>query len=51
MAKTERVQKLRQQSVETAPSISTERAELMTAFYQQPAGLASIPVQRARSFA
>jgi pyruvate formate-lyase/glycerol dehydratase family glycyl radical enzyme len=50
MATTERVQKLRRQSLETAPSISTERAELLTAFYQQDLGLVSIPVRRALAF-
>ena len=50
MATTERVVKLRKQSLETAPSISTERAELLTAFYQQDLGLVSIPVRRALAF-
>ncbi len=32
MAMTERVARLRQESLDAVPSISTERAELMTAF-------------------
>ena len=35
MSMTERVKKLRQQSLETIETLSSERAELMTAFYQQ----------------
>ena len=50
MAMTERVARLRQQSLEAVASISTERAELMTAFYRQEPDLASAPVQRARAF-
>ena len=47
----ERVAKLRKQSVETKPYISTERAELMTEFYKGdiPAR-ESVPVCRALSF-
>jgi len=48
---TERVRKLRQQSLETVESISIERAELLTEFYKQNLGLMSIPVQRAMAFA
>jgi len=47
---TERVARLRKQSLETTPSLSTERAELMTAFYQQDLGNLSIPVRRALAF-
>ena len=47
MAMTQRVARLRQQSLEAIPAISTERAELMTQFYQQTTGLASAPVRRA----
>jgi formate C-acetyltransferase len=47
----ERVQKLRQQSLEAVPTISAERAQLLTDFYQSEQGLTSIPVQRARAFA
>jgi len=48
---TERVRKLRQQSLETVESISIERAELLTEFYKQDLGLMSVPVQRAMAFA
>ncbi len=48
---TERVKQLRQQSVETEPFISTERAELLTDFYKSGiADTESIPVQRALAF-
>jgi formate C-acetyltransferase len=47
---TERVAQLRQQSLDAAPSISTERAELFTQFYQQDIGLVSTPVRRALAF-
>jgi formate C-acetyltransferase len=47
MTTTERVTCLRQQSLDAVPTISTERAELMTAFYQQDLGLVSTPVRRA----
>ena len=44
----ERIQKLRSQSVETRPFISSERAELVTAFYQSGIAMqASAPVVRA----
>ena len=46
-----RVAKLREQSVQARPTISSERAELMTAFYQSGATLReSVPVCRALSF-
>jgi pyruvate formate-lyase/glycerol dehydratase family glycyl radical enzyme len=48
---TERVRKLRQQSLETVESISIERAELLTEFYKQNLGLISVPVERAMAFA
>ena len=47
---TARVRRLRQQSLDAEPSISTERAVLMTAFYRQPRTLVSEPVWRARAF-
>jgi formate C-acetyltransferase len=47
----DRVKKLRQQSLDARETISSERAELLTDFYRQADGLASVPVQRARSFA
>ncbi|HET9910336.1 MAG TPA: trans-4-hydroxy-L-proline dehydratase [Anaerolineales bacterium] len=48
---TERVKKLRQQSLDAKETLSSERAELLTAFYQQETGLMSEPVRRARAFA
>ena len=44
-----RVAALRQQSLDTQPWLSTERAELVTAFHRT-AEPASVPVQRARAF-
>ncbi|MBU1880326.1 MAG: pyruvate formate lyase family protein, partial [Chloroflexi bacterium] len=48
---TERVARLRQQSLDAMPTISAERAELMTEFTRQDRGLgsASAPVRRARA--
>ena len=46
----ERVARLKQTSLDARPTISTERAELMTQFYQQNAGFTSAPVRRARTF-
>lgn len=48
---TERVKMLRQQSLDARETLSSERAELLTAFYQQETGLMSEPVRRARAFA
>ncbi len=51
MAMTERVTRLRQQSLDTAPAISSERAELITEFYRQNEGrLMSAPERRALAF-
>jgi formate C-acetyltransferase len=50
MAITERVQRLRQQSLEAEETLSGERAVLMTEFYQRPHGPLSAPVQRALAF-
>ncbi len=50
MSMSTRVAQLRQQSLEAIPSISTERAELMTEFYRQELGLVSVPVRRALAF-
>ncbi len=50
MAMTERVARLRQQSLEARCTLSTERAELVTAFYQQDLGPISAPVRRALCF-
>ena len=46
----ERVRSLRQASLRTSPTLSTERAELITAFYQQSRGLVSAPIHRALAF-
>jgi trans-4-hydroxy-L-proline dehydratase len=45
-----RTAKLRKESLEAVPSISPERAGLMTEFYQANEGKFSVPVMRARSF-
>ena len=50
MAMSERVSRLRQESLAAVPRISTERAELMTAFYQQRTDLVSEPLHRAQAF-
>lgn len=48
---TDRIQKLRQQSLETAVSISGERAKLLTDFYKfHLAEGTSVPVSRAKAF-
>ena len=47
---TDRVKRLRQQSLAAKETLSSERAELLTRFYQQETGLESTPVRRARSF-
>jgi pyruvate-formate lyase len=47
---TERTAKLRRQSLEAAPSLSGERAQLLTAFYLANEGRYSTPVLRARAF-
>jgi len=46
----QRVARLRQQSLDAVPSISAERAQLMTQFYRQNLGMMSVPVRRALSF-
>jgi formate C-acetyltransferase len=46
----DRVRKLRQSSHETKPSISHERAELLTDFYRENEGKCSIPVMRGLHF-
>ena len=46
---TERVARLRQESLDRKPTLSSERAELMTAFYRD-APAAPLPILRARSF-
>ncbi len=50
MAITERVARLREQSRAAVPTLSPERAELLTDFYRQPRGLLSAPVLRALAF-
>ena len=50
MSMTERVARLRRQSLEARPTLSSERAELLTEFYQQDIGLVSAPVRRALAF-
>jgi trans-4-hydroxy-L-proline dehydratase len=50
MMMTERVARLRQQSLTAVPAVSTERAELMTDFYKQRSGLTSSPLTRAEAF-
>ena len=53
MPMTERVKMLRQQSLDTLPALSVERAELLTRFYREQSagpGLVSAPVRRALAF-
>ncbi len=52
MTMNERVAQLRQQSLDAVPTLSTERAELLTEFYRQDFGpeAASAPVRRAMAF-
>jgi len=47
---TDRVKSLRARSLEALPSISAERARLMTEFYRENDGKHSVPVLRALSF-
>jgi len=51
MPKSERVIRLRAESLEAAPYISTERAQLMTEFYNKDTGLVSTVMHRALAFA
>jgi pyruvate formate-lyase/glycerol dehydratase family glycyl radical enzyme len=46
----ERTRRLRQESIEAVPTISSERAELLTEFYRQHLGRWSVPVMRAKAF-
>jgi pyruvate formate-lyase/glycerol dehydratase family glycyl radical enzyme len=50
MAITDRVAKLRILSLEAVPTLSVERAHLISEFYHQSTGLTSTPVRRAQSF-
>ena len=48
----ERVERLRRESVDTVPSVSGERARLLTEFYVRSDGVSSpVPVRRAEAFA
>jgi formate C-acetyltransferase len=47
---TERVARLRQRSLDAVPILSSERAELMTAFHRENARLLSAPMRRALAF-
>jgi formate C-acetyltransferase len=49
-AMTDRTARLRRASLEARPSISPERAVLLTDFYLSNAGYYSVPVMRARAF-
>ena len=46
----DRTERLRRESLEAAPSISSERAERITAFYRENEGRFSVPVMRALAF-
>ncbi len=48
---TERVARLKQRSIEAAPSISAERADLITDFYRENEGKHPVPILRALAFA
>ncbi|MFH1998983.1 MAG: trans-4-hydroxy-L-proline dehydratase [Planctomycetota bacterium] len=48
---TDRVARLRQQSLDARATLSVERARLMTEFHCREQGLASEPMKRARAFA
>ncbi|GAB4477846.1 MAG: glycyl radical protein [Anaerolineales bacterium] len=50
MTMTERVARLRKQSLEAIPTFSAERAELITEFYAQNHGFISEPMRRALAF-
>ena len=50
MSMTERVRRLRQESLEAIPTLSAERAELITEFYSHDLGLVSPAVKRALAF-
>src|SRR3990172_4887621 len=47
---TDRTAFLRRQSLDTPPTLTAERALLLTDFYQKHAGFFSVPVMRAKSF-
>ncbi len=47
---TSRTERLRRRSLETPPSLTAERAVLVTAFYRAHEGRHSVPVMRAKAF-
>ena len=47
---TSRTERLRRQSLETPPSLTAQRAVLVTAFYRAHEGRHSVPVMRAKAF-
>jgi hypothetical protein len=47
MGMSERVARLRQRSLDAVPTLSPERATLMTRFYQEHTARMSAPVERA----
>ena len=47
---TERIKKLRQQSLDTVPTLSIERAQIVTDVYREYEGKVSIPMLRAYTF-
>ena len=51
MVMSNRVARLRQQSLNAIPTLSPERADLITSFYQQQTEKLSVPVERALAFA
>ncbi len=50
MSLSDRVSRLREQSVGARATVSAERAQLMTEFYEQDVGATSAPVRRALAF-
>ena len=46
----DRTRRLRKESLDTEPSISSERAEILTRFYRAELGKHSVPVMRALAF-
>src|ERR1039458_1332173 len=46
----ERTERLRQESLDAVPSISSERAKISTAFYKEQQGRHSLPMLRALNF-
>ena len=46
----QRITRLRQQSFDAQPAVSTERAELLTEYYLQNDGKYPVPIMRARAF-